>query len=160
MRVAFALAVGSLGGILALRARVSAPPWFGLRALPALAGEAGAEAKLRGGAARGILVSLAWGAGFLALGAAADFAFKRHLLGAAVSFAYGSPALSFLPEFFAARNVGNPFFLLAMRIAALLTSFGAYAALALVLRPRGLVRYVAYLAAWALLLGLSAFTSL
>jgi uncharacterized membrane protein YraQ (UPF0718 family) len=151
VRVAFALVAGGLGGLLSLRFRKSSSLWFRSGGLCALIRPEGT------GIARLILRCLAVGAAYLAAGALVDLAFRRYVLGAIMGLAYSSPTVSFLPEFFATRNVVNPFFLQTMRLAALLTNFAAYAAMALTLRPRGFLRYIAYLAAWAFLLGLSAF---
>ncbi len=137
-RIILALAAGSLGGLLALRARPCETSVFRPRprsALPAIA------------------ASLAC----LAAGALADTAFRRYALGAVIGFLYASPATAFLPAFFARRNVENPFFLLAMRILATLTDFSALAALALILKPKGMLYYFAYFAAITAILSLSAF---
>jgi hypothetical protein len=147
IRFLFALVAGIVGGLLALRARASA----------LLAFRSSEERIGFGPHARDVLASLGIGAAFLAAGALADAAFRRCVLPAIMAFAYTSPLASFIPNFFATRNVVNPFFLLTMRIVTVLTDFCALAALALILKPRGFLRYFAYFAAWAFLLGLSAF---
>jgi uncharacterized membrane protein YraQ (UPF0718 family) len=154
VRVVFALAAGGIGGLLALRFRKSSVLWFRSGGLCALIKPEGAGVVRL---VRLVLRCLAIGAAYLAAGALLDLAFRRYALGAIMGFAYSSPAVSFIPDFLATRNVVNPFFLQTMRLAALLTDFGAYAVLALILRPRGFLRYIAYFAAWAILLGLSAF---
>jgi uncharacterized membrane protein YraQ (UPF0718 family) len=159
LRFLFALIAGIIAGLLAHRARKAALLSFRSGALPSLGGALRREGEGVGfGAhARDALESLGIGAVFLAAGAVADAAFKRYVLAAIMAFAYTNPAASFVPGFFATRNVVNPFFLITMRIVAVLSDFSILAALALILKPRGFLRYFAYFAAWAVLLGLSAF---
>jgi len=159
LRFLFALAAGIIGGLLALRAREAALLSFRSGALPSLrSARPDYRERVGSGAhARDALASLGIGAAYFAAGALADAAFKRYLLAAIMAFAYTNPAASFIPGFFATRNVVNPFFLITMRIVAVLSDFSSLAALALVLRKRGFLRYFAYFAAWAFLLGLSAF---
>jgi hypothetical protein len=147
LRLLFALVAGSAAGLIALRAKASSPSLLREISLP----------PRPGAATRFALSGAGVGAVCLAAGALLDTAFKRYALGALVGFAYASPATSFVPEMLSTLNVVNPFFLLAMRILALLTDFSALAALALILKPKGILAYFAYFAAWAALLGLSAF---
>jgi hypothetical protein len=147
-RVLLALAAGSLVGLLARRMRPAALAALRVRSLPAAGG---------GARARFFLALLGAALACLAAGALAGTAFRRYGLGALVAFLFTNPATAFLPAFFAARNVVNPFFLLAMRILAALTDFTALAALALLLRPRGILAYFAYFAALAAILSISAF---
>jgi hypothetical protein len=94
---------------------------------------------------------------FILAGAALDAAFRRWGLSALVAFLFTNPATSFLPSFFAEKNVTNPFFLLATRLIETLTDFGGLCALAAIFRPRAMALYFGFLGAAAILLGSSAF---
>ncbi len=94
---------------------------------------------------------------FLLAGALAETAFRRYGLSALVGFLFTNPHTAFLPAFFAGQNIVDPLFLLATRIITILTDLSALAALALILRPKGVVCYLVYFTALIVILGLSAF---
>jgi hypothetical protein len=146
-RILLALAAGIVAGALAKASKAGS----GSLARPqALESSGAAEG------ARRVLARLGIAVAVLALGAAADEAFRRYALGALVGFLFSSPATAPLAELFARGNVANPIFLLAMRLVMIATDLSALAALALVLRPKGLALYLGYFAALAAVLGASA----
>lgn len=134
-RVVLALAAGILAGIAAHRLKDAGESLFRDKAKVSL---------------RGI-----WP--FAAAGALLGTAFRAYGLGALMNFMFTNPFTSALPYVFAQADVTNPFFILATRILMTLTDFSALAALAALLRLRGVVAYLVFFALLAALLGATAF---
>lgn len=166
-RLILAVAAGGLAGGLTLFARLRVG---GGRATTTVGSAADRGGLLRsGGPALGsgafgpaavgryLLAAIAKAWPFLVAGALVETAFRRYGLGALVGFLFTDPHTAFLPGFFAGRNIVNPLFLLATRMIMALTDLSALAALSLILRPKGLLCYLAYFTAVIVILGLSAF---
>ncbi len=94
---------------------------------------------------------------FAAAGALAFSAFRSYGLGVIMNFMFTSPLTSALPYIFAQADVTNPFFILATRILMTLTDFSALAALAALLKIRGIIAYFVFFGLLAVLLGATAF---
>jgi hypothetical protein len=160
--IASALVVGHLKGsgrgLLRDRPLPEAPAWAIAApsapspSAPAPFGKSGA-----GVALRYLLASLAETWPYAAAGALIGTAFLSYGLGAIMNFMFTNPLTQALPYVFAQADVTNPFFILATRILMTLTDFSSLAALAAVLKVRGIVAFFVYFGLLAVLLGTTAF---
>jgi uncharacterized membrane protein YraQ (UPF0718 family) len=85
-------------------------------------------------------------------GAVINSVFHRVLWVEFIQILYTSPQTAYLPRLFASLNVTNPFFLLALTIAGTLMDLTRLSALFAILKPKGVVLYITYHMAWAILL--------
>ena len=110
--------------------------------------------------AAGLVGGLAWKAAIaLVVGVILQAAFQGCVLREIVTFLFTSPATSPVASFFAQRNVVGPLFLLGTWCITVMLDFVGLSALALVLKPKGLLLYVGYCAALAAVLCSSALLS-
>jgi uncharacterized membrane protein YraQ (UPF0718 family) len=94
---------------------------------------------------------------FVFVGTAADVVFRRFLLPEVLQILAANPATSPIVGFMSSRNVGNPFFLLAMWVLSGIIDLAKLSTLAVILKPKGLLAYLGYFAGIAALLAISAF---
>jgi uncharacterized membrane protein YraQ (UPF0718 family) len=94
---------------------------------------------------------------FVFLGTAADGVFRRFLLREVLQLLAENPATSPIFGFMSSRDVGSPFFLLAMRVLSGMIDLAKLSALAVILKLKGLLAYLGYFAGIAALLAVSAF---
>lgn len=98
-----------------------------------------------------------WALPFVFAGTAADGVFRRFLVREVLQFLAANPATSPIVGFMSSRNVGNPFFLLAMWVLSGMIDLAKLSTLAVILKPKGLLAYFGYFAGIAALLAISAF---
>jgi len=94
---------------------------------------------------------------FVFLGTAAEGVFRRFLLPEMLQFLAANPATSPIFGFMSSRNVGSPLFLLGMWVLSGIIDLATLSALAVILKPRGLLVYLGYFAGITALLAVSAF---
>lgn len=94
---------------------------------------------------------------YLIVGVIVDTVFHKYIWWDFLNFITHNSYTDFIPGFFSRFNVTNPLFLLALTIALILLDLVRTFAYALIFRLKGLSVYYIYFAAWALLLGMSAF---
>lgn len=157
-RVILAVAAGIGVALVGRRLKGSGRGLLRDRPLPAAPETAPATGKSGVGAVlRYLLASLAETWPYAAAGALIGTAFLSYGLGAIMNFMFTNPLTSALPYVFAQADVTNPFFILATRILMTLTDFSALAALAAILKVRGLVAFFVFFGLLAALLGTTAF---
>src|SRR5271169_7041042 len=94
---------------------------------------------------------------FVVLGTAAEGVFQRFLLPEVIQFLAANPATSPVFGFMSSRNVGSPFFLLAMWVLVGVIDLAKLSTLAVILKAKGLLAYIGYFAGITALLAVSAF---
>ena len=98
-----------------------------------------------------------WALPFVFVGTAADGVFRRFLLREVLQFLAANPVTSPIFGFMSSRNVGSPFFLLAMGVLSGMIDLAKLSALVVILKLKGLLAYLGYFAGIAVLLAVSAF---
>jgi hypothetical protein len=151
-RAILAIAAGVAAGLLFLVRRDSSRSI--LRTRSALTED---KPRLTTRSAAWLVGALAWKAATaLAAGSILDVLYRGSVLGNIVGFLFTNPVTGPLASSFAQRNVVNPVFLLGMGCVTVVTDFVGLSGLALVVKVKGLVLYVVYGVALAVVLGCSA----
>jgi uncharacterized membrane protein YraQ (UPF0718 family) len=98
-----------------------------------------------------------WALPAVLLGSAADMVFRRFLMPQMLQFLAEDAVTSPIFGFMSGRNVGSPAFLLAVWVLMGMIDLAKLSALAIILKLKGLLAYLAYFAGIAALFAVSAF---
>jgi hypothetical protein len=147
-RPVFAVCAALLAGFLVVAVRSRREKLFlGFPAGGSLAGRAASLARL----------ALPRAGIFLICGAVLSVLFRSTIQWRILGLIAQNPMTSSVPRFFSERNVTNRFFLLAIGVLLAFMDLARLAGVFAALRARGMIAFVVFMAALALLLGLSAF---